>query len=199
MQGSRVLHPLYTCIARMDWKSNSSKNEKPMWHPGNFSNFCISHCTISRFAMLLRWTFMRRPPPPSVPSWGREKKRKEIPLYICPVTIGQLLHSSHRGIVLSLNAPLSISLYRMQNFKMQQQLHCACLSTVSRLARVLACKDSVSFFFKKSSEVSGEQTKWIQFQIVKRNGPCAAQTIDGQEGIHAMSRNSSENRSSKEK
>jgi len=52
------------------------------------------------------------------------------------------------------------------------------------------------FFFKKSSEVSGEQTKWIQFQIVKRNGPCAAQTIDGQEGIHAMSRNSSENRSS---
>ena len=110
MQGSRVLHPLYTCIARMDWKSNSSKNEKPMWHPGNFSNFCISHCTISRFAMLLRWTFMRRPPPPSVPSWGREKKRKEIPLYICPVTIGQLLHSSHRGYSFVLKCSPSLSL-----------------------------------------------------------------------------------------
>ena len=158
MQGSirdqGVLHPLYTCIARMDWKSNSSKNEKPMWHPGNFSNFCSSYCTISRIATLLRIEMDIYEGPttsicPLLLRKRREKKRKEIPLYICPVTIGQLLHSSHRGIVLSLNAPLSISLYRMQNFKMQQQLHCACLSTVSRLARVLACKDSVSFFFLK--------------------------------------------------
>lgn len=46
-----------------------------------------------------------------------------------------------------------------------------------------------------SSEVSGGRTKWIQLRIVKRNGYCA-QAIDVQEGIHAMSRNSSKNRSS---
>jgi len=75
--------------------------------------------------------------------------------------------------------PLCISL---QNAAFVPQHGChACMLAKTRL------------FFR--SEVSGEWTKWIQFQIVKRNGHCAP-AIDVQEGIHAMSRNSSNNRSS---
>lgn len=85
------------------------------------------------------------------------------------------------GIVLFLNAS-PLYLYRMQHL---------CLNTVSRLSCMHARKTQLCF----SSEVSGDWTKWIQFQIVKRNGHCAL-AIDVQEGIHAMSRNSSNNRSS---
>jgi hypothetical protein len=90
---------------------------------------------------------MRRPPPPSVPSRGKEKKRNTP---ICHNwTTASTVHTG--GIVLSFNAPLSISLYRMQNFNMQQQLHCAFVPQHRLTAgmHALLAKTRPVFFLKK--------------------------------------------------
>lgn len=147
------------------------------------------------FGSMDNWTFMRCPPPPSVPSQEQKKNIYKQSAAMYPGAIGQLLRAG--GIVLSLNAFFALS--SLLSLPLPHTFESAAAFTPPKRLKACpacmrACLIRAQILSFPSSEVSGKWTKWIEFETV-RQAALWLWASNRWAGIHAMSRNSCNNRS----